>query len=306
MAVWLPRFACPECSSDVADGGNDVGDDAVVCAACGRRFVRRGGVWRFLTPARSERLDPFIRQYRAVRQQEGYRATAADYYRKLPTVPPNDPHAGDWQIRRETYHHLLGHVLAAGPLPLHVLDLGAGSSWLSHRLSALGHRAVAVDALDDDVDGLGAARFYETKFAVVQADFDALPFAPGQFDLVVFNGSLHYAPDMAGTLERAHRMLAPGGALVVMDSPMFGADGDGSRMVSDTLRRFTTICGIADAMQQGIGYLTFAALGAIAERHNLRPEFVPSRGSFTWRMRRQFARLRLRRAPAAFGLWVAR
>jgi len=300
--VWLPRFTCPECSADAATDG----DDAVVCVRCGLRFVRRGGVWRCLTAARSERLEPFIRQYRAVREREGYRATAADYYRKLPTVPPTDPHAGDWQIRRETYHHLLGHVLAAGPLPLHILDLGAGSGWLSHRLSALGHRVVAVDALDDEVDGLGAARFYETGFPAVQADFDALPFTPGQFDLVVFNGSLHYAPDMAVTLERAHRMLAPGGALVVMDSPMFGADGDGSRMVSDRLRRFATVCGISDAMQQGIGYLTFATLGAIAERLNLRPQFVPSRGPFRWRLRRNLARVRLRRAPAAFGLWVAR
>jgi SAM-dependent methyltransferase len=300
--VWLPRFACPECSADVlADG-----DDAVVCGGCAQRFARRGGAWRFLTAGRSERLAPFVRQYRAVREQEGRRATAADYYRRLPTVPAGDPHAGDWQIRRETYHHLLGHVLAAGPLPLHVLDLGAGSGWLSHRLSALGHRAVAVDALDDEVDGLGAARFYDTQFVAVQADFDALPFVPQQFDLVVFNGSLHYAPDMAATLERAHRMLAPGGALVVMDSPMFTADGDGSQMVSDAVKRFASLCGIADAVQQGIGYVTFAALGAIADRLQLRPQFVPSRGPLGWRLRRNLARVRLRRAPAAFGLWVAR
>jgi len=282
------------------------GDDAVACSGCGARFVRRGGVWRFLTAERAERLAPFIRQYRVVREQEGYRATAAEYYRRLPTVPPGDPHAGDWQIRRETYHHLLGHVLAAGPLPLHVLDLGAGSGWLSHRLSALGHRAVAVDALDDDADGLGAARFYDKAFAAVQADFDALPLVPGQFDLVVFNGSLHYARDMAATLERAHRMLAPGGALVVMDSPMFGADGDGSRMVGEALERFAVACGVTDAVQQGIGYVTFATLGAIAERLNLRPQFVPSRGPLGWRLRRNLARIKLRRAPAAFGLWVAR
>ena len=300
--MWLPRFACPECAADLVSAG----DEAVACPRCDSRFAERGGVWRFLTAARAERLAPFIRQYRAVRQQDGFRSTAADYYRRLPTVLPTDPRAGDWQIRRETYHHLLGHVLAAGPLPLHVLDLGAGSGWLSHRLSALGHRAVAVDALDDEVDGLGAARFYETEFAAVQADFDALPFAPGQFDLVVFNGSLHYAADMAGTLERAHRMLAPGGALVVMDSPMFGADSDGSRMVSDSLRRFASVCGIGDAVQQGIGYLTFATLARIAERLNLRPQFVPSRGPLTWRLRRNLARVRLRRAPAAFGLWVAR
>ena len=301
--MWLPRFACPECRGDLIGAARDGG---LVCVPCGRVFAVRGGVWRFLTEARRARLDPFFRQYRAVRAYDGYRSLAADDYRRLPSVPPGHPRAGDWQIRRETYHHLLGHVLATGPRPLHVLDLGAGSGWLSHRLAALGHRAVAVDALDDEVDGLGATRHYKTAFPVVQADFDALPFAPAQFDLVVFNGSLHYSPDMAGTLERAHRMLAPGGALVVMDSPMFPSDRDGSLMVRDALRRFVSVCGPGDAMAQGIGYLTFAMLAGIAERLQLRPQFVPSRGPLTWRVRRSLAHVRLRRAPAAFGLWVAR
>ena len=57
-------------------------------------------------------------------------------------------------------------------------------------------------------------------------------------DLVVFNGSLHYAPYIAATLARAHRMLAPGGALVVMDSPMFRRDRDGAAMVDDKHTRF--------------------------------------------------------------------
>ena len=120
----------------------------------------------------------------------------------LPTAPPGDPHAGDWLVRRETYHHLLRHVLASGPQPLRVLDLGAGSGWLSHRLAGLGHLVVAVDAIDDEVDGLGAAHHYAAEFGVVQADFNAVPFAAGQFDLVVFNGSLHYAPDVGATLAR--------------------------------------------------------------------------------------------------------
>jgi len=300
--VWIPRFACPECRTDLVE----TGAERFACARCGRVFDRRGGVWRFLTEARGRRLDAFVRQYRLVREREGRRPSAPDYYRRLPTVAPGDPHARDWQVRRETYHHLLGHVLAAGALPVHVLDLGAGSGWLSHRLTALGHRAVAVDAIDDEVDGLGAARHYPTDFASVQADFDALPFAPGQFDLVVFNGSLHYAADIAATLERAHRALAPGGALVVMDSPMFRAEGDGSAMVGAEVMRFGKQCGCANVVQPGVGYLTFARLAGIAEKLALRPQFVPSRGPLGWRLRRGAARVRLRRAPAAFGLWVAR
>jgi SAM-dependent methyltransferase len=302
MGLWQPRFACPECRRDVRDAG----DDGVVCLECARVFNRKDGIWRFLTSTRAAQLEPFVRQYRAVRERKDRRLAAADYYRRLPTVASDDPHARDWQIRRETYHHLLGHVLAAGPLPLHVLDLGAGSGWLSHRLAALGHRPVAVDAIDDDADGLGATRHYATPFAVVQADFDALPFAVGQFDLVVFNGSLHYARDTVATLERAHHMLTPDGVLVVMDSPMFGAERDGSAMVAEKMRHFTIDCRLPDAAPHGIGYLTFAMLAAIAEQLQLRPAFVPSRGPLRRRLGRNLARVTLRRPPAAFGLWMAR
>ena len=247
-----------------------------------------------------------MRQYRAVREQEGRILGSPEYYRRLPSVASDDPYAGEWRIRRETYHHLLQHVLAAGPQPVQVLDLGAGTGWLSHRLSALGHAAVAVDAIDDDRDGLGATRFYPTEFAVVHADFNALPFAPGQFDLVVFNGSLHYATDTAATLENAYRQLAPGGVLAVMDSPMFLADRDGAAMVDDKIRHFMLDCGLYEVVRHGIGYLTFAMLAEIAEKLALQSQFLPSHGSPSWRLRRSLARIRLRRAPAAFGLWVAR
>src|SRR6185436_463671 len=204
-AAWLPRLACPDCRTDL---GVPAGDD-VACAASARTFELRGGVWRFLTPSRGQALDPFVQQYRAVREREGRRRATPEYYHRLPSVAADDPHAGDWTLRRETYHHLLRHVLAGLPLPIQALDVGAGSGWLCHRLTALGHHAVAVDAIDDEVDGLGAARHYETPFPIVQADFDALPFAPGQFGLVVFNGSLHYAADVAATLAGARRLLAP-------------------------------------------------------------------------------------------------
>ena len=299
--MWLPRFVCPECHVDLDEAG-----DVRACVRCGRSYARENGVWQFLPSARGLRLEPFARQYRAVRDREGRVSASPEYYRRLPLVASDDPHAGEWRIRRESYRHLLQHVLAAGPHPVQVLDLGAGTGWLSHRLSALGHDAVALDALDDETDGLGATRHYATEFAVVHADFDALPFAPGQFNLVVFNGSLHYATDTAATLETAYRQLAPGGVLAVMDSPMFRADRDGVAMVDDKTRHFMLECGLHQVVQQGIGYLTFAMLAAIAEKLELQSQFLPSHGSPGWRLRRSLARIRLRRAPAAFGLWVAR
>ena len=299
--MWLPRFVCPECHADLDEAG-----DVRACAGCGRSYGRERGVWRFLTATSGLRLEPFVQQYRAVREQEGRVSASPEYYRRLPSVASDDPHAGEWRVRRETYHHLLQHVLAAGPQPVQVLDLGAGTGWMSHRLSALGHEAVAVDAIDDETDGLGVTRFFPTEFAVVHADFNALPFAPGQFNLVVFNGSLHYATDTAATLENAYRQLAPGGVLAVMDSPMFRADRDGAAMVDDKMRHVVLECGLHQVVPLGIGYLTFAMLAAIAEKLELQAQFLPSHGSTGWRVRRSLASIRLGRAPAAFGLWVAR
>jgi ubiquinone/menaquinone biosynthesis C-methylase UbiE len=300
--VWLPAFVCPECQSAI----DRAADDRVSCTTCARSFELRGGIWRFLVPSREARLAAFAQQYRLVREREGRRVASPTYYMTLPIVPAHDPNARDWRIRHETYRHLLRRLLAAGKHPSAILDVGAGSAWLSYRLATLGHRVVAVDAIADEVDGLGAVRHYDSSIVALQADFDALPLAPEQFDLVVFNGSLHYAPDPNATLARARRLLAPAGTLVVMDSPMFRADRDGVAMVAGSARRLTDRFGLHEIVQLGSGYLTFASLAAVARTLQMTTEFVPSRGPLAWRMRRQLARLKLGRQPASFGMWVAR
>lgn len=300
--MWLPRFACPQCRVPAVE------DDASVlsCSRCGHRFLRRGGIYRCLTTARSDEAERFLCQYRAVREKDGYREASPDYYRMLPVVSRDDPRAAEWRVRRETYAHFQRWALpGVWQGPVQALDLGAGSGWLSHRLASFGHRTVAVDRLDDEADGLGACRHYPVSFAVVQADFDALPFVEGQFDVVVLNGSLHYSPNPSATLREAKRMLAPGGTMAVMDSPMFWRARDGESMVEAQLRAFGSTYGVADVVRAGVGFLTFETLATAASALGLRGRFVPSRGPMGWRIRRQMARYRMGRAPAAFGVWVA-
>jgi ubiquinone/menaquinone biosynthesis C-methylase UbiE len=189
--------------------------------------------------------------------------------------------------------------------PIRVLDLGAGCGWLSHRLASLGHSVVAVDLQDDELDGLGACRYYSAPFTAVQADIDALPFAPAQFDLAVFEGSLHYSADPIATLAEAKRMLAPGGVLAVMDSPMFVRERDGRAMVERQARQMEFEHGLTNVVRPGVGFVTFDALERAAALLGLSGRFYRSRGPLQWRLQRQLAWLRLRRAPAAFGVWVA-
>ena len=93
---------------------------------------------------------------------------------------------------------------------------------------------------------------------------------------------------------------------MVMDSPMFRRDGDGHAMVADKLRRFKTEYGLTDIVHPNVGFLTFRSLAEAVEPLGLRGRFFPTRGPLAWRARRHLARIRLRRTPAAFGVWVAR
>jgi SAM-dependent methyltransferase len=263
-------------------------------------------VYRFLTAEREAAAGAFLQQYRAVRDGDGYRSTSPEYYRMLPSVPRDNPRAAEWRVRRESFANLQRHALpAVWAGPVRALDLGAGCAWLSHRLAGFGYRMVAVDRLDDEEDGLGACRHYPDAFTTVQADFDALPFEPHQFDLAVFTGSLHYSRNPAVTVNEAKRMLTPGSTVVVMDSPMFARDADGEAMLADQERTMAREHGLDEVIRPGVGYLTFAALDRIARGLGMRGRFFPSRGPLAWRVKRQISRLRLGRTPAAFGLWVA-
>jgi SAM-dependent methyltransferase len=300
--MWLPQFACPECRETLVQ--DTAG--AFVCLSCKQRYERRDGMYRFLSPSRVHTAAPFAQHYRKVREQAGYRESAPEYYRMLPVVAQNNPRAAEWRIRRESYAHFQQRALpGVWQGPVRVLDLGAGSGWLSHRLASFGHHAVAVDRLADDIDGLGACRHYPVAFAVVEADFDALPFEPAQFDVVILNSSLHYSPEPAATLAEAKRMLVPGGSLVVMDSPIFAHPSDGHAMVDAQRLADVTPCDATDVLRAGVGFLTFDDLDRLARDLGLQARFFPSRGPFRWRLRRQLSRLRLWRRPAAFGVWVA-
>jgi hypothetical protein len=90
-----------------------------------------------------------------------------------------------------------------------------------------------------------------------------------------------------------------------MDSPMFAREADGRAMLEDQRRIMESEHGLTDVVRPGAGFLTFAQLEIAAAALGLRGRRFPSHGPLGWRISRQIARLRLARAPAAFGLWVA-
>lgn len=261
---------------------------------------------RWLDDAAARSLQPFLEQYRRVRARDGYRVPAVEYYQRLPLVAPSDPQRTVWRVRQESFArvtHLLRARFQTGPI--RVADLGAGSGWLSARLGECGYSPVAIDVLDDDLDGLGAGRLHGHPFPRVVADFDDLPFAPRQFEAVIFNGSLHYAPDVAHTLSRAAGLLAPGGMLIVADSPTFGDTEEGERMCARNRDRFRRQYGIATPVQIGEGFLTFDGLAAVARTLGREAHYFESRGPARWAAHRWLTRVSGGPPAPKFGVWVA-
>jgi SAM-dependent methyltransferase len=298
MTGWSPACLC-RC-------GRPLLEEPWRCVSCACAYDSGDGVLRWISDTSRASRARFADQYRAVRERDGYCQDSPEYYRALPDVPATDPQFVVWQVRRESFVRLRKLLLGRFRHdPPRLLDLGAGNGWLSHRLAQDGCRPVAVDVLDDPRDGLGACVHYGIHFPRVQADFDDLPFAPRQFDAVIFNGSLHYSPNVSATLARTGFLLAPGGVLAVVDSPAFHCEADGSSMCARNRERFRREYGVASPEQPGEGYVTFQRLDAAATSLSLEPHFFESRGPFRWAAGRVFTRVRHRLVPPKFGVWMA-
>ncbi len=251
----------------------------------------------------------FCAEYARQRAREGH-GLSGEALRALPYLRTG-PLARQWAVRARTFEAFTRLVLRQSSRPLALLDLGAGNAWLCHRVARLGHRPVALDMRDDDVDGLGAARrlLADTPglFECITASFDAIPLASGRFDVTLFNASLHYAHDLKSTLAEAMRVTRPGGLLAIMDSPFYARDEDGHAMIAEKkaggARQFGTGADLLLA-PEFIEYLTRTRLAEATPtltwtRH-------PVRYPLWYEMRPLLARLKGRRAPSRFDLWTAR
>lgn len=129
---------------------------------------------------------------------------------------------------------ILKRLTSEAAKPLKILDAGAGNGWLANRVRKLGHEPVALDLLTDPRHGLGACLHYGDgsgrAFAAVRGEFEEIPLADDQFDLVVFNEAFHYATDYWRALHEARRCLHWGGRVVIIDTPIFTNWSDGEAM----------------------------------------------------------------------------
>ncbi len=255
-------------------------------------------------------LAQFAREYLTVRRAEGWGSHDSAYYRALPYADLSGRFPGIWRVRARSYETFLHQALE--PLeqrtsrPLHILDVGAGSGWLAYRLARRGHHVLAIDVLDDPLDGLGARKRYDVGFGAVLAEYDRLPLGCQQLDLAVFNASLHYSTDLATTLRETLRVLRRHGTLVILDSPTYIDPTSGVRMVQERQRRFLAAYGFASDALPGEHFLTPARLHALAADLGLEWQVHTPRLDWRSALKRTISGVRARREPARFPVIVGR
>lgn len=120
----------------------------------------------------------------------------------------------------EAFGQLLLRILP----PLVVADLGSGEGLLSELLARRCRRVVAVDNSPRMVE-FGARKAKKNGLKNLEfrlGDLEDPPVEPSSVDLVILSQALHHAEDPGRALVSAHRILKPGGQLMVLDLRQHG------------------------------------------------------------------------------------
>ena len=112
-----------------------------------------------------------------------------------------------------------GHLLLRGLPPLVVADLGSGAGLLSELLARRCKKVIAVDN-SEKIVAFGAAKAKKNNLKNLEfrlGDLQNPPIEPDSVDLVILSQALHHAEDPGKAIAAGHRMLKPGGQIMILD-----------------------------------------------------------------------------------------
>lgn len=128
--------------------------------------------------------------------------------------------ASHWdRLREELFGHdvFLQGLLALADDRWTVGDLGCGTGLVSTALAPFVSRVIAVDASDEMLAAARARLGDAANVELTTGVLEALPIESASLDAATMMLVLHHVPDPAAALSEAHRVLRPGGRLLIID-----------------------------------------------------------------------------------------
>src|SRR5205807_1617636 len=112
-----------------------------------------------------------------------------------------------------------GHLLLRVLPPLVVADLGSGEGLLSELLARRCKKVIAVDN-SEKIVAFGAAKAKKNNLKNLEfrcGDLQNPPVEPESVDLAILSQALHHAEEPAKAIAAAHKMIKPGGQIMILD-----------------------------------------------------------------------------------------
>ena len=307
---------CPRCGGWIGNlpDRNAAADTTLVCRDCCFKIVSEDGIWNSLPPERFAHFSRFIKEDLCDQAAQGLSSAGAEYYLALPYRDLSGQNSQQWSLRARTFRYIKRHILPPA-VPnadgrLKILDLGAGTGWLSYRLALEGHSPIAVDLLTNNRNGLGAAAHYRkhltTLFPRFQVDFDTLPFVDDEFDLVIYNASFHYSENYERTLAEALRCTCANGTVLITDTPWYSNESVAQQILAKRREACATDSALPTDTLKSLGYLTDKRLRRMEASFGIHWQVHTPHDGVQRLMRKVFTRLHGDQEPPQLRTYSAR
>ncbi|MGD0979943.1 MAG: methyltransferase domain-containing protein [Solirubrobacteraceae bacterium] len=221
----LEHLRCPSCHSERCfalsishHDGREARDGTLTCSICAARFPLRAGVVELLgdPPEQIAREAAGLERFAEVMRADGWDRE------RIRNLPYEDlPY---WWGQRRAFEYWSEQLpFAPGQW---LLDVGSSTCWASAMFAERGLSVIALDIATAELQGLHTADYFISDgslfFERVLSSMNEPAIASESVDYVFCCEALHHnAPDeLRQTLAEFHRILRPGGSLMLVNEPL--------------------------------------------------------------------------------------